>query len=176
VEGKLDRRRVEAAEGIRVGEIRHKLGQGRGELGESTGGISSRRDGVEIPHKERKNGGGGLDVGPQGEEEGLTGRTEELARGGVKMKERKGAHGHELAVARVNGGHRRARDAGEDGDGAVAEGGEESLVPTHAGQGGEGGRDADLLKKNKMRLVLAEKGGQAAEVRPLGGVEGEEGE
>ncbi len=137
-------------------------------------GISGSGDGVEIANQERENGGR-LDVGPQGREEGLTCTPMVSAGRGVEVEKGKGPSGNKLAVSRANNGDRRSGDAGQDGDGTLPSRGEEGLIATRAGKGEEGGREANFLKENNVRLMLEEKGGQAAEVPPLGGVEGEEG-
>ena len=78
-------------------------------------------------------------------------------------------------MARVYVRHRRARDAGEDGDRAAMDGGKEDLVPTRGGKTRKGVGERQFLKKNQVWMVLAKECRQAAEIGPFGGVEGEEG-
>jgi len=176
VEGKLYRRRMQAAEGVGVGEIRH---QGLESIRASKAaiGIHLRNEGVEIPHQQGGDRAGG-DGGPQGGEQGLP--LEELvvvlSRRRMKVDEREAPGGDNLGDpwGKFLGGG--AGDGGKSGDDAAIEAGSEELVPTRGRHSCQGSSIVDLLQKNQVRAVELEKGRQASQVPPLLGVVGEEGE
>ena len=82
-------------------------------------GVGGGGDSVEVANQEGVDGGR-FNVGPQGSEEGLTGKTVLGAGGGMKVKEGEGASCDELANTGLDGGGRCAGDTGQDSNGALA--------------------------------------------------------
>ena len=174
MERKLDGGGEEGPIGICVEKFINQARQGWGGVGVEASNICRRGDTVEVPDQEGGKGGGG-GQGTEGVEKGLPLAPEIVAGRGMEMDEANGATGDELGMAWKELCDDTG-DTGEDGDGTAVGVGKGELVPPRAGKACQRCRGAHFLQKNQVRVVLTEEGGQAAQIRPFGGVEREEGE